>query len=171
MNMPSENRKPSFAEIQFEIANMLDVPDEELDDEQKKAMDLYLNELAAQESEKIDGFAQFVKLNGIKAKALRDEARSLESKARTVENRLEFLKLRYKEIMQAHNLKKIKGNCYTLSLRKSQSVEILDKGLIPSDYLRIIEPEPRKSDIMAAIKEGKEVPGACLREKESLAIR
>ncbi len=48
---------PTFAEIQEEIRNMLDIPDEELDEDQNAAMDEYLNELAKQESEKIDSFA------------------------------------------------------------------------------------------------------------------
>lgn len=58
---------PSFSEIQEEIQNMLEISDEELNDEQKAAMDAYLDELATQEAAKVDGFAQYIKLETARA--------------------------------------------------------------------------------------------------------
>ena len=169
MNMPI--KKPSFAQIQEEIANMLDVPDDELDENQKLAMDLYLNELGLQEAEKVDGFAQFIKLETERAKNYRDESQRLAAKARTAENRIKYLKEKYLAIMQAHNLKKVKGEIYTLSTRKSESIDVPDVFELPEDYWRQRDPEPNKDAIKAALKEGKIVPGAFVVTKESLAIR
>ena len=48
---------PNFADIQTEIAAMLDIPDEELTDEQRQVMEDYLDELGVAEAAKVDGFA------------------------------------------------------------------------------------------------------------------
>lgn len=171
MNMPMTTNKPTFAQIQEEIAAMLAIPDDELDDAHKKLMDAYLDELGQQEADKVDSFAQFLKLEGERARLYRDESQRLAAKARTAERRIDYLKSRYKEIMLAHNLKKVRGNVYTLSLRKSESVDAPDVWALPEEYRRQADPEPDKKAIKAALDEGREVPGARLIVKESLQIR
>lgn len=44
-SLPDHCPSPSFDAIQQEIANILDIPDEELTDEQRLAVEDYLNEL------------------------------------------------------------------------------------------------------------------------------
>ena len=87
MNMPMTTNKPTFAQIQEEIRAMLDVPDEELDDAHKALMDAYLDELGQQEADKADSFAQFLKLEGERARLYRDESQRLAAKAQTAERR------------------------------------------------------------------------------------
>ena len=171
MNMPMTTNKPTFAQIQEEIRAMLDVPDEELDDAHKALMDAYLDELGQQEADKVDSFAQFLKLEGERARLYRDESQRLAAKARPAERRIDYLKGKYLEIMRKHNLKKVKGDIYTLSLRKSESVDAPDVWALPEEYWRQADPEPNKKAIKAALDEGKEVPGARLVVKESLQIR
>lgn len=93
------NLKPTFAQIQAEITAMLDIPDDELDESQRQAMDAYLEELGIQEAAKIDGFAQFIRLESMRADSLREESRRLAVRAKTAENRIGFLKNHYLEIM------------------------------------------------------------------------
>ena len=50
---------PSFSNILDEISAMLSIPDEELTDEQRAAMDAYLNDLARAEADKVDAFGSF----------------------------------------------------------------------------------------------------------------
>lgn len=65
---------PSFDAIQDEIAAMLDVADDDLTDEQRQAMDAYLDELAQAEADKVDAFAGFIRQEAARVKFLKDEA-------------------------------------------------------------------------------------------------
>ena len=97
---------PTFAEIQEEIASMLDIPDEQLDEEQKQIMDSYLNELAAQEAGKIDGFSQFIRLQSEHVEACKNESKRLLERAKTAERRIQSLKNYYTGEMLRRGLKK-----------------------------------------------------------------
>ena len=79
---------PNFADIQAEIAAMLDIPDEELTDEQRQVMEDYLDELGVAEAAKVDGFAQFIRLETASAEAMKEESKRLAAKAKTKENRV-----------------------------------------------------------------------------------
>ena len=57
------------------------------------------------------------------------------------------------------------------SFRKSQKVEITDLDKIPDDYLRYKTPEPDKTAIKAAIKDGISVEGAELIDSISMSIK
>jgi len=59
---------------------------------------------------------------------------------------------------------------FKLSLRKSQSVEILDEASIPPAFW-VIKKEVWKSEISKAIKDGEFVPGAELKENYGLQIK
>ena len=167
---------PTFAEIQEEIKNMLDIPDDELDAEQKAAMNAYLDELAKQEADKIDSFAQFIRLESERAEATRKESQRLAARARTAENNIAYLKNRYTDIMLQNGLKKINGAVYTLSVRKSEKVSAPEspEGLeaLPDIYKRVkTTVEPDKTTIKEALKGGLAIPGCSLREAYSLQVR
>lgn len=164
---------PTFEEIQAEIAAMLSIPDEELNDAQRSAMDAYLDQLALQEAAKVDAFAQFLKIQTATADACKKEALRLTSKAKTAENRIAWLKAKYLDIMQANGLKKVQGNAYTLSVRESETVAIpLNVSALPEVFIRRKETsEADKSIIKEALKAGLEVPGCELRKSYSLQIR
>ncbi|MBQ9407430.1 MAG: siphovirus Gp157 family protein [Desulfovibrio sp.] len=164
---------PTFEQIQFEIANMLDVPDEELDEEQRKEMNEYLDMLASQEANKVDGFAAFIKEETARVTFLKDESRRLADKAKIAERRMAFLKSRYLQIMQEHGLQRIKGNIYTLSIRRSQSVEVDNVETLDDFYCRIV-PARREADkkiIGEYLKGGGNLDGCRLVESNSLQIR
>jgi hypothetical protein len=68
---------------------------------------------------------------------------------------------------------KIESGTFTLSTRKSESVDIIDKEKIPINYRTVI-PEtwnPDKKLIKDDIKKGVIVPGAELQEKDNLQIK
>lgn len=158
----------TFEGIQNEISSMLSVPDEELTDEQRATMSAYLNELAGQESAKVDSFAQFIRLETARAEAMKEESKRLAARAKTVSNRLEYLRGLYAGILIEHGLKKVQGNVYSITLDKSERVEVpvYTDGL-PPEFVRVrVEEtrEPDKTAIKAAIKEGREVPGCAVKE-------
>ena len=161
----------TFAQIQEEIAGMLDIPDDELNEEQRLALDAYLEELGSQEQEKVDNFAQFVRIEGARAEALKTEAARLASKARTAANRISYLKERYLDAMQRNGLQKVRGQIYALSVRASDVVTITNEAILPEKY--VMEKTtimPDKLAIRDALKKGEAVPGAILDKSYSLRV-
>lgn len=151
---------------------MLDVADE-LTPEQQKEMDKYLDELAGQESDKIDSFAAFIREETARALYYKEEAKRLASKAKTAEERIGFLKARYLYIMKENGIEKIKGNAYQISIRHTPRVEIENVADLDDLYCRIV-PEKREADkkvIAEALKGGVQIPGCRLEQTDSLQIR
>jgi len=161
-----------FKDIEEEIRNMLEISDE-LTPEQQKEMDAYLNELAGQESDKIDAFAAFIREETARSLYFKEESNRLAQKAKTAEERIGFLKNRYLGIMQTNGVSKIKGNAYTISIRKIPHVVVDENAELDALYMRII-PEKREPDkvvIREALKGGVVIPGCRLEQTDSLQIR
>lgn len=162
----------TFSNIQDEISSMLSIPDEDLTDEQRAAMDAYLNELAGAESAKVDTFGQFVRVETARAEACKKEAQRLANKAKTAEGRISYLKHLYLCTMQSNGLKRVQGSAYTLSIREADSVDVTDVAELPELYVRRKETvEPDKVVLREALKGGIEIPGAVLVKKQSLQVR
>ena len=164
---------PSMESLQAEIAAMLDVADDELTEEQRAAMDQYLNELGQAEADKVDAFASFIREESARAKYYREESARLASKARNAEGRIGYLKSKYLAIMQEHGLSKVKGNAYALSIRHTPTAVVDDDSSLDDLYCRIIpaKREPDKRTILEALKGGVEIPGCRLVQSDSLMIR
>lgn len=162
---------PSFSAIENEISNMLDIPDEQLTDEQRAAWDAYMTELGKQEADKIDNFALFVRIESAHAEALRTEAQRLSSRARTAENRIAYLKKCYTDTLKAAGLQCVNGSVYRLSIRSTDVVRITDDAILPAEYVRTkTTTEPDKVALKSALKEGQAIPGAELEKSYSLIV-
>ena len=94
---------------------------------------------------------------------------------KSIKNRNEKLSERLKE-----NLKNAlvifgdtqKVDTFTLSLRKSKAVEIVDTDSIPAEYRTIKTTETiNKTEIKKAIESGVEVAGATIKENQNLQIK
>jgi len=162
-----------FSEIETEISNMLSIPDDQLDDEQRKALDQYLDELGIQECEKIDAFASFIRAETARAKYYKEESQRLANKAKTSEGHINYLKHKYLATMQIAGVKKITGNAYTLSIRSTPAVEVEDVDLLDDLYCRVIPErrEPDKQIIKEYLRAGGSLPGCRLVQSDSLQIR
>lgn len=167
---------PSFFEIQEEIAAMLDIPDADLSDEQRAAMDGYLDELAQMECDKVDAFCRFFKAAEARAAACREEAARLVAKAKGLESRLLSAKNMLLDSMQRRSLKKLSGEVYTLSTRKVSRVDA-SQAYLPAleeqGFAKVI-PAEIKPDLLAigkALREGQDIPGCKLIESQSLQVR
>jgi hypothetical protein len=68
---------------------------------------------------------------------------------------------------------KIESGTFTLSTRKSESVNITNESLIPLSYIHEIpvQLKPDKNAIKKDLKAGKAVPGAELKENDNLVIK
>lgn len=181
---PSEDKQklPSFEGIQMEIQNILETFDSnandldeystELNPEQMAELDDYLEALGVQEAQKVDGFGQFLRMSEAQEASLKAEADRLRKRAKTLENTRNYLKMRYLQVMEQHGLKKVAGSVYTLSRRATKVVQIMDEKALPADLWREkVTREPAKTDIMALLKIGQEVPGCALSESYSLQVR
>ena len=183
MDRKEEKQKlPSFESIQAEIQNILETYDSAdndlgeysltLNEDQQAELDAYLEMLGTQEAEKVDGFAQFIKMSEAQQSALKAEADRLLKRARSIENTRNFLKMRYLQVMDNHGIKKVSGRTYTLSRRTTKCVQIVDESIVPSGVKRektIVEPDKRI--IMELLKDGHEVPGCQLAESVSLQVK
>ena len=162
---------PSFVAIQDEIRSMLDVADEDLTEEQRALMCKYLDELGSQEQDKVDAFAQFVRMESARADALKAEAARLASKARTAANRISFLKDRYLDAMQRNGLRQVRGQVYALSVRSSDIVTITNEAILPERFVtERTTIMPDKLAIKDALKKGEDIPGAILDKSYSLRV-
>lgn len=161
----------TFSQIQEEIRNMLDVPDDELTDEQRETLCAYLDELGDQEASKVDSFGEFIRLESARAEALKAEAQRLANKARTAANRISFLKSRYLDAMQRNGLTNVRGQVYALSVRATDVVTITNEVMLPKRF--VVEKTtimPDKMAIKDALKKGEDIPGAILDKSYSLRV-
>lgn len=165
----------TFEGIQEEISSMLSIPDEELTDEQRAAMAEYIAELGEQEAAKVDSFAQFIRLETARADAMMEESKRLAVRAKTVNNRLDYLRGLYAGIMLEHGLKKVKGGAYEITLAKSERVEATaNVADLPLEFVKVkVEEtrEPDKTAIKSAIKEGRDIPGCSIKTIYRVQVR
>lgn len=104
-------------------------------------------------------------LKRIKAqKDLVDEERArLKRKSDALEKSASALQDLLRAFMEGTRNERVKGASLSVSLGKpTERVEVAAVQSLPAEYLRYPDPEPRKAEIRAALKEGKEVPGASL---------
>lgn len=90
------------------------------------------------------------------------------AQAKTVERLEETLK----DAMILFDIQKIESPLVTISLRNSESVEVLHLALLSDEYKKTkIEVSADKVAIKEAIKEGKNVYGATLKKNQSIQIK
>lgn len=169
---------PTFNSIQEEISAMLAIPDEELDPEQKAELYAYLDDLGKMEAAKVDGFGQFIRLEEDRIESLKAESKRLSDKAKSVQKRIDYLKTRYRDTMQANGLKKVQGQIYSISVRRNERVSAPEDQQtlaklwqsFPTYIKQKMEYSADKPVIKEALKGGLEIPGCQLVESFSLQV-
>ena len=74
--------------------------------------------------------------------------------------------------MQALGKTKVETSKVRLTFRKSIAVEVYDEQLIPAEYVRIkTETTPDKKALADALKQGADIAGAALVERQSLQVK
>ncbi|HFR4575949.1 TPA: siphovirus Gp157 family protein [Streptococcus suis] len=81
---------------------------------------------------------------------------------------------KYKETIERalkiSNKQKVDAGLFTVSLRKSKQVDILDETKIPLEFMKM-EYKPIKAELAKHLKAGEVIEGATMIEKESLQVR
>lgn len=134
------------------------------------------SDLKMAREEKIEGMALWHKNLTAEAAAIKAEEANLATRRKALEKKAESLKQYLSEILEGVKFSTARVAC---SFRKSKSVEILDEAAFIQkmqesqhfEYLKFSPPTVNRTEITNAIKDGKEVPGAQLIEKNSLSIK
>lgn len=108
------------------------------------------------------------------ADACKQWAKDATERSKAIEARAAGLRDYLRRCMETTGIQKIEGPGVTLSFRKTSAVAIDEQALIPAEFMRTPEPPPPAPDkvaIAAALKAGREVPGAHLEHRQSLQIR
>ena len=163
----------SLGGILDEIKMLLEIPEDELSEEQRAELEAYLDDLAQAKEDKVDDIGYFITSMTMRIKGINEHAAMLSKKANAASVRIERLKTRYKENMLASGIRKISGSVYDMSLRKSTSVLVTSNIDALHDVFKrtktIVEPD--KNKIKEALKAGVEIEGCEIVTNYSLQIK
>ena len=149
-----------FQNIQFLIES-----GEYEEEELKFAIDSVNGEI----DEKLEGYAMVVKNLESDIEGLKAEERRLADRRKSLENGVKRMKEAMQDTLLMTGERKLKTPKFTISLRKSTSVQIENEDLIPQEFFKVTK-TISKSELTKRLKE-QEVPGARLVENQSLQIR
>lgn len=120
--------------------------------------------------EKTTNYVHVIKTLDYECDIIDIEIKRLQELKKQRSNFTQSLKDRLKNAMQAMELTEIKTALNKINFRKSESVEIIDESILPSDVL-IYEPKIDKKKIKEIIKNGGQVFGAKIVENQNLQIK
>ena len=132
-----------------------------------------LDKLQMEKSEKIENVACWIKDLKAEAEALKAEKMAFAERQRVAENKANSLK---KYLAYALDGKKFSTAKCAVSFRSTESVEVTDEGLNNlmkehDELLTYKTPEPNKTAIKQAIKDGLNVTGVQLVQNTSTIIK
>lgn len=132
-----------------------------------------LDKLQMEREKKLENVACWIKDLKAEAEALKAEKQALAERQKVAENKAESLK---KWLAYALQGEKFKTTKCAISFRKSEAVEVTDEGLNNlmkehDELLTYKAPEPNKTAIKQAIKDGLNVAGVQLVQNVSTIIK
>ena len=132
-----------------------------------------LDKLQMERDTKLENVACWIKDLKAEAEALKNEKQALAERQRVAENKAESLK---KWLAYALQGEKFKTTKCAISFRKSEAVEVTDEGLNNlmkehDELLTYKAPEPNKTAIKQALKDGLNVVGVQLVQNISTIIK
>lgn len=154
-------------EINEQILNCIDLETGEIIDIDR------LNDLQLERDTKIENVACWIKELKAEAEAIKAEKLILAERQKVAENKAESLK---KWLAYALDGQKFKTSKCSISYRKSESVEVTEEGLNNlmqehDELLTYKAPEPNKTAIKQALKDGLSVQGVQLVQNTSTIIK
>ncbi len=151
-----------------EIINALEETEGELTTEMETALAINQNEL----QEKAINYAYAIKSMEDDVTTINEEIKRLQAIKTAKNNAVDRMKDSVKNAMQLYGIEKLTSPTLTLSLRKSESVEVdLVEGLSNDFKITKTTVTADKVAIKQAIKQGENITGARLVEKLNLQIK
>lgn len=127
-----------------------------------------LHDLQMERGDKIRNIACYIKNLRSDAAQYDEEAKTFAARKKAAQTKAESLTAYLSSML---NGEKVKDKEYSISWRKSESVNITDDSLLPDTYLVPQPPKVDKAGIKAALKAGTAVTGAELTEKNNIQIK
>ena len=152
----------SLYEIEEQILNCVDLETGEIIDEEALA------NLSMERDAKVENIALWIKNLLAEAKMIKEEKDNLANRQKVCENKAESLKEYLSGFLAGEKFKTSKVN---ISYRKSERVDVSDITKLDDDYLKFKEPEPDKTKIKKALKDGVQLRGVQLVENRSIQIK
>lgn len=154
----------------YEITEGINKVEEFIDDEEQ--LTIYLDSLNIQFEEKISNILKYRRTLELTSDAIKNEIERLSSLKKFYDNKGENLKKYIGYSMLKTKKENLELETAKLSFRKSESIEVENAELIPSEYIIIKEvKQVDKIAIKKAIKNGETVNGAILKQNLNLQIR
>lgn len=157
-------------QIDQRLAALLEVDGDIVDTDSGEILSLEdVEALEMAREEKIEGWGLWIKNKCAEATAIKTEEMNLKERRQKLESLIENSTKRYQQYLAGE---KVSTPRLTVNYRKTQSVEVTNLNIIPADYKRVkLLTEPDKVAIKEAIKNGMEIPGAALVERQSMTIK
>lgn len=128
-----------------------------------------LEELEMAREQKIENVGLYIKNLEAEATAVENQEKIFADRKKRIRKKIEGLKGFLGYALQGE---KFKTDRVEMSFRKSESVHITDEYLIPDEYkLFTVVKKPDKAVIKKALKDGKEIMGCELLEKQNISIK
>lgn len=156
-------------ELAENYRNLQELVDREYVD--KEVIENALDQVEGDISEKLENIAKLMKSIDGDINSLKVEEERLANKRKLLENNSKKLREYIQSSLIILNTKKIKTNLFNFIIRKNTpSVNITDENLISDEFIKI-EKKIEKKKVLEALKSGIEVPGAEMKQSESLQIK
>lgn len=154
----------------FEIDKAIQDFEFEIDEETGEILNPNaLEELEMAREQKIENVGLYIKNLEAEATAVENQEKIFADRKKRIRKKIEGLKGFLGYALQGE---KFKTDRIEMSFRKSESVHITDEYLIPDEYkLFTVVKKPDKGVIKKALKDGKEIMGVELVEKQNLQIK
>lgn len=128
-----------------------------------------LDELNLAREQKIENIGLYIKNLEAEKEAVKHEKENFTDRQKRLEKKIESLK---GYLTYALDGQKFSTPRVAVSFRKSESVLVKDKYLVPDHYMNIsVVREPNKTAIKNALKRGEEIMGVELLEKKNVSVK
>ena len=158
-------------EIQTAYQQLMDEliqADGEITLEQEERLVIYEQELEV----KAENYSKVIKTIDAETKMIDEEIKRLQTMKRSRQRAIDRLKTALKNALEVFDIPKLKTGLFTISLRKSEAVQInVSAEELPKDC-QVIKIEPiSKAELKQRIKAGEEIPGVEIQENLNLQIK
>lgn len=131
-----------------------------------------LGEVNGEIEDKAENIAILIKNLESDAEGIKKEEDRLSVKRGVIENRIKGLKNYLDTNMRAVNKLKFKTKLFSFNVQNNPpTVEVSNEKLIPKEFFVEQSPKLDRKALLSALKEGKEIEGATIKQTKSLRIR
>jgi hypothetical protein len=150
------------------IASLLEENEGELNEELESLLVINQNDIQT----KAINYAYLIKAFGYDLYYIENEIKRLQELKKAKNNAIDRMKESISNAMNIYGIEKVDSPTLKLSLRKSESVEVMNEEIIPSHFFTVKEVKTvNKTKIKEAIKNGENVFGAILQVNNNLQIK